>query len=90
MKFSVNSGASIATAAATLFIAGAVVAPIAQAAATGHCFGANACKGQSACKSASNACKGQNACKGLGFKEITAAKCQKIAGTRFVPANHKG
>lgn len=31
------------------------------------CAGANACKGQSACKSAANACKGQNACKGKGF-----------------------
>jgi hypothetical protein len=31
------------------------------------CSGANACKGQSACKSANNACKGQNACKGKGF-----------------------
>ena len=31
------------------------------------CSGANACKGQSACKSAANACKGQNACKGKGF-----------------------
>ena len=31
------------------------------------CAGANACKGQSACKSANNACKGQNACKGKGF-----------------------
>ena len=31
------------------------------------CTGVNACKGQSACKSAANACKGQNACKGKGF-----------------------
>ena len=31
------------------------------------CGGANACKGQSACKGAANACKGQNACKGKGF-----------------------
>jgi hypothetical protein len=34
-----------------------------------HCTGGNACKGQSACKSAKNACKGQNACKGKGFVE---------------------
>jgi hypothetical protein len=33
------------------------------------CAGANACKGQSACKSATNACKGQNSCKGKGFVE---------------------
>ena len=31
------------------------------------CTGVNACKGQSACQSATNACKGQNACKGKGF-----------------------
>ena len=31
------------------------------------CTGVNACKGQSACKSAANACKGENACKGKGF-----------------------
>ena len=33
------------------------------------CAGANACKGQSSCKSAANAYKGQNACKGKGFVE---------------------
>jgi hypothetical protein len=32
-----------------------------------QCPGANACKGQSACKSAKSSCKGQNACKGQGF-----------------------
>ena len=31
------------------------------------CAGANACKGQSACKTAKSSCKGQNACKGQGF-----------------------
>jgi len=31
------------------------------------CSGANACKGQSACKTATNACKGQNSCKGKGW-----------------------
>jgi hypothetical protein len=31
------------------------------------CAGANACKGQSACKSAKSSCKGMNACKGQGF-----------------------
>ena len=36
----------------------------------------NACKGQSACKSASNACKGQNSCKGKGFLEMSKAECK--------------
>jgi hypothetical protein len=40
-----------------------------------HCGGVNACKGQSACKSANNACKGQNACKGKGFLEMTQKEC---------------
>ena len=41
--------------------------------------GANACKGQSACKSASNACKGQNACKGKGFVETGSSfECSVI------------
>lgn len=31
------------------------------------CAGGNACKGQSACKSAKSSCKGMNACKGQGF-----------------------
>ena len=51
------SGLSRASAAAALFLG----APIANAgetgtAKTGHCVGANACKGHGACKSAANAC----------------------------------
>jgi hypothetical protein len=43
------------------------------------CAGANACKGQSACKSAANACKGQNACKGKGFIETgSTVECTVI------------
>ena len=82
-KTTTLSGLSLAIAAAALFLA----APMAQAgtggkAEVGHCMGANACKGQGACKSAANACKGQNACKGHGFTEATAKDC-KIAGGKF-------
>ncbi len=49
----------------------------------GHCIGANACKGQGACKTASNACKGQNACKGKGFLAMTQQECAKIKGATF-------
>ena len=59
-----NKRTLIATAAA-IFAAGTFVSPA--FAAGVNCTGANACKGQSACKSANNACKGQNACKGKGF-----------------------
>ena len=54
----------------TMFAAAAVfaVSTFATAASADvKCGGANACKGQSACKGAANACKGQNACKGKGF-----------------------
>jgi len=88
MKIDVNSGAAIAAAAAALLIAGtAVSAPMQMAAegAKGHCVGANACKGKTACKTASNACKGQNACKGKGFLALTAEECAKFEGAKFEP-----
>ena len=45
------------------------------------CHGTNACKGQSACKSATNACKGLNACKGQGFTEQkSSADCTAAGG----------
>jgi hypothetical protein len=52
-----------ATAAAVFAVSAFTTAAYAQV----PCTGVNACKGQSACKSAANACKGQNACKGKGF-----------------------
>lgn len=84
------SGLSVAVAAAALFLG----APMAQAAETGsaktgHCVGANACKGQGACKSASNACKGQNACKGHGFTESTATACKTSGGKFEAPKPQK-
>ncbi len=84
MKLAHRSGTTIAAAAAALLLAGAALAPIAQAGeAVGHCIGANACKGMGACKSASNACKGQNACKGKGFLALTKTECAKTPGTKF-------
>lgn len=73
----------LAATVAALFAA----VPMAHAGTTGtaklgHCVGANACKGQGACKSAANACKGQNACNGQGFTEATASAC-KVAGGKF-------
>lgn len=38
------------------------------------CAGTNACKGQSACKTANNACKGQNSCKGKGIEMVATEK----------------
>jgi hypothetical protein len=89
MKIDVNSGAAIAAAAAALLIAGtAISAPVQIAAddAKGHCVGANACKGKSACKTATSECAGHNACKGKGFVEMTKEECDKVEGATFEPS----
>jgi hypothetical protein len=85
MKLDSKSGAAIAAAAATLFLAGATVSTTTYAAGEGHCVGANACKGQSACKGGNHACKGLNACKGQGFAEMTKSDCAAAKG-KFKPA----
>ena len=81
-----TSGLALAAAAATLFL----TAPMAQAessgTAAGHCMGANACKGQGACKTAANACKGQNGCKGQGFTEASEKDCATSGGKFEKPA----
>lgn len=84
MHITVKSGSTIAAAAAALLLSGAVTSPsFAADDAKGHCIGANACKGQSACKTAKNECGGQNGCKGQGFLELTKAECDKISGATF-------
>jgi len=81
MKLNSKSGATLAAAAATLFLAGAVVTTSSPAnAAQGKCMAGNACKGQSACKGGANACKGMNACKGTGFSMTSQAKCTAMGG----------
>jgi hypothetical protein len=87
MKISVRPAASIAFAAAALILAGTTVTPATSAeGAKGRCVGANACKGQSACQTASNGCAGLNACKGQGYLELTKEQCDKIEGAKFEPA----
>lgn len=90
MKITVTSGATLAASAAALLLTGAVSAPttsLADAhAGKGHCVGANACKGKSACKTATSACSGQNACKGKGFTVTTKEECDKIEGATFEPS----
>lgn len=75
MKMAINtSGVALAAVAAILFN----VVPVSTAGATEakvQCEGVNACKGQSACKTANNGCKGQNSCKGQGFLELTQKEC---------------
>lgn len=74
-----RSGLLLATAAAALFANGLAVAAEESGAmeAKVHCGGINACKGQSACKTAQNACKGQNSCKGKGW--LPAASAEECA-----------
>jgi hypothetical protein len=84
MKLDSKSGAAIAAAAATLFLAGMTLSTVAQA-ADGHCIGANACKGHSACKGGKSPGPGANACKGQGLAMMSAAKCKAAKG-KFEPA----
>ena len=75
------SGVVLAAAAASFFAMGSPVFAQEAESATVHCYGVNACKGQSACQTASSACKGQNACKGQGFVEKTEAECADLGGS---------
>ena len=70
------SGAALAVAAATLFVAGCTSRD-ARYEATGQveCTGVNGCKGLSECKTANNDCKGKNSCRGEGFLYLTPIDC---------------
>jgi uncharacterized membrane protein len=85
MKLDSKSGATLAVAAATLFLAGATVSAVSTTAhaAEGKCMAGNACKGKSACKGGANSCKGLNACKGTGFSMTSEGKCVSMGG-KFV------
>jgi hypothetical protein len=81
MKLAKSSGAVLAASAALMLLSGAVTtATVSADEAKVHCMGANACKGQSACKTASSSCKGLNNCKGQGFTDLTAAECEATGG----------
>lgn len=80
-----TAGATLATAAAALFVAGAAMTavPATVKAADGvKCMGINSCKGHGSCKTASNDCKGHNACKGQGWVSTKSDKeCMEKGGT---------
>ncbi len=87
-------GATIAAAAALTFATAPVstafaddAAAPAAASAQVQCFGVNACKGQSACKTAQNNCNGQNSCKGKGVMMLTPDDCKAKGGSTDAPAN---
>jgi len=79
MKLNAKTGASLAAAAAILVINAVPIAP-ASAGSEVKCYGVNACKGQSACQTASNACAGQNACKGKGYLMMDKDACLAKGG----------
>ena len=76
------SGVALATAAATLLLAGVSTTTVtATEVATVKCSGINSCKGSGACASATHACAGQNSCKGQGWVKATAEECKTKGGT---------
>src|SRR3569833_4227196 len=80
---------TIIATAASIFAAGGLIT--AAHAAGVKCSGTNACKGQSACKSATTACKGQNACKGQGITDTSKTLgCQKLGSKSHSPRNRAG
>ena len=84
MKKATIAGAILATAVALAFTASAVNAADAASPSTQpaqlKCLGANACKGQSACKTATNDCQGKNSCKGKGYVITADAKSCEAKG----------
>jgi hypothetical protein len=84
-----TKGAVIASAAAVLFLSGAVTARAEEKAGSEQvtCSGINACKGQGTCAGAGHSCGGQNACKGQGVVKSTAAEC-KSKGGKVVESKH--
>ena len=79
---SVKRGALIASAAASLILAGNLVARVGEkSGGEVHCAGINACKGKGSCAGADNACKAKNECKGKGYVDVGSAdECTKAGG----------
>ena len=79
----VRRGMLIASAAASLILAGNVVARAAEkAGGEVHCAGINACKGTGGCAGVANSCRGKNDCKGKGHVDVSSVdECTKAGGT---------
>lgn len=72
-----KSAAALASAAALLFASAPLTVVNAADEAPVKCEGGNACKGKSACSTATNACAGQNSCKGKGYVMLPKAECAR-------------
>ena len=78
-----KSGFVVAAAAAALFASGTVAALSTSVHADDSvkCFGVNACKGQSQCRTAQSQCNGHNKCAGKGWIRMdSAAACEAEGG----------
>ncbi len=84
-----SSGLLFAAVAAALFATAPMAADQQPGSTLGKCYGVNACKGKSSCKSSGHGCKSQNACKGQGFVTVSKDTCEQIGG-RFEAANSGG
>ncbi|HKJ76505.1 MAG TPA: hypothetical protein VKA64_04800 [Gammaproteobacteria bacterium] len=73
------AGMALASTAAGLF-AGATGHAIAGEKGKVECWGVNACKGKSDCKTPNSECKGENSCKGQGYVEMSREACEQIGG----------
>ena len=83
MKTTRVAGAILATAVALAFSGSAFAADASPSTQKPQikCLGANACKGQSACQTATSDCMGKNSCKGKGYIVTTDVKtCQAKGG----------
>lgn len=75
------TGIILATMVGSLFATSSVIAQSSSSNSTVKCIGGNACKGKSACQTASNGCQGQNSCKGKGYVMTSSkAACLKRGG----------
>lgn len=75
-----KTGVIIAAAAAAAFAVAPATSALAASKHQVKCFGVNACKGKSSCKTAKSMCKGQNACKGKGFVKLSKKACKQTGG----------
>lgn len=45
-----------------------------------ECWGVNACKGKSDCKTPDSECTGKNSCQGKGYVKMSRKACEQIGG----------
>src|SRR5205814_8805380 len=82
-RMRVNKGVLIASAAASLIMAGALTARADEGKKGGDavkCAGVNACKGRGSCATAENSWAGKNGGKGKGAGERSVGDCGKKGG----------